>query len=698
MARAACGQWFCLQGPSIVRSSIQPSFGSESSAADPSAAGATRVSVLVVTADDGLWTRLTTDVPGLDAHQFDSVAEVIGNWNASRPAVVLIDARGQTELPPLIEKILTHGGALVPVALVDEEHRAVAATLERKRSLFDHLRVPLDVGTVRTVIDRAAEEALARLLLTSGDAGVGAGAARRKSGPALPLIGWIAGGAGLLAVGAAVFFLNGPSAPKQAAPAAVATTPQAAPVAAPAAAPSTATSGLSPDEVEAMLDGARVAMREKRYIDPAADNALGRYKNVLDVDPTNGEARQGLDRIAELLIGRAAAAITAHDYSTALRAVEVARSLKPDHPRLAALDAQLGERMHDLSVTQIQAALQANSFTRATTLIQQAERAGNVPAAQLEALKQDMLRRQAAAEVANIVHLAQARIAQGKLLDPADDNAKHYLQQLQARGGAAQVDELGRLTDAYNRRVTLEARAAMTRGAYADADAWIAELKSNGVPAAQLTALQREIEKSQQAARGPDAQRLAQLVRDRIQGHRLTSPENDSALHYFRALSTADGQSAALPALKDSLVAGLLDQAKSASGSGNGADAQAAADAARELGVPFAQIAAAQANGTATAQPAMATPPKLLKTLAPIYPDRAAAAGTEGWADVEFLVNAKGTTENVHVVASEPKAVFDQAAVVAVKKARFEPAKAADGSALAITTKFRVRFALQASK
>ena len=682
----------------MVRSSTQPSFGSETSAADASAAGAVRVSVLVVTADDGLWTKLTTGVPGLDAHQFDSAAEVIENWNASRPAVVLIDARGQAALPPLVEQILTHGGALVPVALVDEEHRAVAATLERKRTLFDHLRVPLDIGTVRTVIDRAAEEALARLLLTSGDAGVGAGTPRRKPGPALPLIGWIAGGLGLLAIGAAVFFLNGPSAPQPAAPATVATKVQPAVAAEPAAAPSSATTGLSPDEVEAMLDGARVAMREKRYIDPASDNALGRYKSVLDVDPTNGEARQGLDRIAELLISRAAAAITARDYSTALRAVEVARSLKPDHPRLPALDGQLGERMHDLSVTQIQAALQANSFTRATTLIQQAERAGNIPAAQLEALKADMAKREAAAEVATIAHLTQARIAQGKLLDPSDDSAKHYLQLLQAKGGAAQADELSRLNDAYNRRVTLEARAAMTRGAYSDADAWIAELKANGVPSTQLVALQREVEKSQQAARGPDAQRLGQLVRERIQSRRLTSPDTDSALHYYRALSSVDAQNAALPALKDSLVAGLLDQAKSASGAGNTADAQAAADAARELGVPFAQIAAAQANGTAAAQPAMATPPKLLKTLAPLYPDRAASAGTEGWVDVEFLVNVKGTTENVHVVASEPKTVFDQAAILAVKKAHFEPAKATDGSALAITTKLRVRFALQGSK
>ena len=256
----------------MVRSSTQPSFGSELSDPDPSAQGATRVAVLVVTSDDALWTRITTGVPGLDAHQFDSAAELAGAWNAARAAVVLIDARAEAGLQASVERVLTHGGALVPVAMVDEEHRTAAAALERKRTLFDHLRVPLDPGTARTVIDRAAEEALARLLLTSGDAGVGAGKPRRRSVPALPLVGWIAGGLGLLAVAAAVFFLNGPSTPEPATPVAgapatpAATPPEPATTATTAAPPNAAqTTGISPDEIEAMLDSARAAMRDKRW-------------------------------------------------------------------------------------------------------------------------------------------------------------------------------------------------------------------------------------------------------------------------------------------------------------------------------------------------------------------------------------------------------------------------------------------------
>ncbi|SRR5579871_491718 len=680
----------------MVRTSTRPSFDSPAAGADGAQAAEARVAVLVVTADDALWTTLAGAVPGLDARQFDSAAELVANWAATRPAVVLIDSRAAGSLAASVECVLTHGGALVAVALVDEEHRTAAAALERKRSLFDHIRVPLDAGTARTVIDRAAEEALARLALTDGEVGVGAGSPPRKTKSGLPLIGWIAAGLGLLAVAAGVFFLNGPSGTEQAPKTAAApsTAPAAATAPATSAAPAAATTGLSPEEVEAMLDSARNAMREKRYIDPPADSALTRYKAVLDVDPANGEARQGLDRIADLLLARATTALGTRDYNTALRALEVARSLKPDHPRLAALDAQLGERMKDLTVTQVQAALQANAFTRANNLIQQAERTGSIPAAQLEALKQDAARRESAAELANLARMAQARIAQGRLLEPADDSAKHYLQALGARGGYP-ADDLARLNDAYVRRVTVEAKAALARGAGADFDAWAAELKASGVPAAQIQALQRDSDKAKEQARTTDVQRLAQQVRDRIASHRLTSPDSDSALHYYRALAAADASNAALPALKDALVAALLEQTRTASIAGDSAGAQAAADAARDLGAPFAQIAGAQAAGAQAAKPQMATPPKLTRGLSPVYPERAATAGTEGWVDVEFTVNVKGGAEEAHVADASPPGVFDQAALNAVRKARFEPAKSTDGTPMSVSTRMRVRFSLK---
>lgn len=57
----------------------------------------------------------------------------------------------------------------------------------------------------------------------------------------------------------------------------------------------------------------------------------------------------------------------------------------------------------------------------------------------------------------------------------------------------------------------------------------------------------------------------------------------------------------------------------------------------------------------------------------PDYPPRALARGIEGWVQVQFSVTATGTVREATVVASEPRNVFDQAALRAVTRWRYNP-------------------------
>jgi TonB family protein len=611
-----------------VRPSPKPSFRSVPPAA--AASSAPRVSVLVVTADDALWSPLAPVAGGRDAHQFDSVAELIGQWATGRAAAVLIDARAIGSLEAAVQGLLAHSTALVPVAIVDDATRAAAAALERKRLLFDHLLLPLDGGTARTVLDRAAEEAAARLSLAAGDpappqrAGADAGAAR-SLGP------WLAiAAAAMVAVAGLGWWLTRPELPAPSATPAAAprTTPAEPAPAAPAAARAPGAKGPAStpaEEVEARLDRARVAMRDKRYVDPASDNALAHYRAVLDLEPQNGEARQGLDRIAELLIARAGSAMAAKDYAAALRSLETARSLKPDHPRLAALDLQVGQRLKDLSATQVMAALQANAFARAATLLAQAEKTGAIPADQIAQLRAEAARRETDVQLSELERLCQARISQGRLLEPASDSARFYLRQLQDRGGPQAADVVARLNDAYAKRLGSEARAAIGRAAWADVEALVAELRTanGGASLAQAQALQK------------DADRVREQLKARA---------------------------------------------------AEAADARANADAARE--------ASAAGAAASTAAPVAVSAPKLLSALAPVYPMRAAAAGIEGWVEVQFDVTVAGIPQNLHVIAAQPTGTFDSAALGAVRRAHFTPAKTADGTPIAQSVTLKLRFAL----
>jgi protein TonB len=57
----------------------------------------------------------------------------------------------------------------------------------------------------------------------------------------------------------------------------------------------------------------------------------------------------------------------------------------------------------------------------------------------------------------------------------------------------------------------------------------------------------------------------------------------------------------------------------------------------------------------------------------PEYPPRELARGTEGWVRVQFAVTTIGTVRDAVVVASEPDAVFDQAALKAIARWRYNP-------------------------
>lgn len=57
----------------------------------------------------------------------------------------------------------------------------------------------------------------------------------------------------------------------------------------------------------------------------------------------------------------------------------------------------------------------------------------------------------------------------------------------------------------------------------------------------------------------------------------------------------------------------------------------------------------------------------------PEYPRRAVQRGIEGWVQVQFTITAAGTVKDVKIVDAEPRKVFDEAAVKAVSRWRYNP-------------------------
>lgn len=76
---------------------------------------------------------------------------------------------------------------------------------------------------------------------------------------------------------------------------------------------------------------------------------------------------------------------------------------------------------------------------------------------------------------------------------------------------------------------------------------------------------------------------------------------------------------------------------------------------------------------------ASANRPAILITAAgPDYPLEARISGIQGYVKLIYDVTVEGEVVNVRVLAANPVGVFDEAAVAALKRWRFSPAKTGD--------------------
>lgn len=86
--------------------------------------------------------------------------------------------------------------------------------------------------------------------------------------------------------------------------------------------------------------------------------------------------------------------------------------------------------------------------------------------------------------------------------------------------------------------------------------------------------------------------------------------------------------------------------------------------------------------------------PRPLRRPPPEYPRRARERGVEGFVSLHLLVDARGAVREVRVIDAEPKGLFEEAAVNAVRRWTFEPGRE-DGNAVEAWVRQVVRFALE---
>ncbi len=629
-----------------------------------------KLPALLVTEDDSLWPQVGADLSSdLVLKQVDSIDELINSAPSGQAAIVLWDARNHPEPAAVLSRLHLHSSRFAIVAL-DDAGSADAWTLPiQHRQVVAHVSLPISPSVLSGALDSAYEEVNSRLALL----GDGTAAPPAESGP--PKRTWLVpaviGGVLAAAVGAYLFSGSGSTEIKPAPSAAAKPNNGSATPAAAVKSPAEAD-----EKADALIEKAQQAMLDRHFIDPLAGSALSLYREVLAIKPDNGEARQGLQRLSEILVARVQSALDDRKFDVALQFLETARSIDASDRRLAALDEKIASLRAELGPAQILAALNAQNFDRAAQLIDEAARAKSLPPAKLAQLRDEVRRRRDELEVARLLKLVDARMQQDHLIDPRNDSAIYYLDQAKQAGAAAPA--LQNPTQELLKRLTQMAHTGIQQHNFNDVDRIIAEMRGMGAPPAGITSLQRELTLARNPqAQKPDQPQYLELAQSRLAQGKLTDPDNDSALYYVNQLRAADPKNSGLAQITGAVQLQILDRARASLDAGD-----------MEKSEALVKIRQKRASAGGLLQMPEQSLTRLNK-LDVQYPVRALQSNVEGWVELGYTVGPDGAVSNVKVLNATPPRTFESSASKAVSHLRYKPV-IQGGKAIAVGTQVRI--------
>jgi len=613
------------------------------------AAGKHQPPMLVLSRDAALVDVVRRSVPrGTRVVAAPSLDQAAGQLPTLQPGVLLIDTNCATDIGSMVTQLSQHFPDMVVVVAGKSEDSQSLMRLTAAGQIYRFLLMPLSQGQTRLTLEAAfnRHEELGATTQRLSSGGEGGG---KKN----YIMNYGLMGAGLVVVIGLIWFvmswLAGDDAPTPTADSSV-------------AAPS--------DPAASELALAKQALDAGKLIEPAGESALDLYRSALSINPGSQEAREGVRAVADKVLERGETALLAENLEEAIAAVELARDIQPDHPRLQFMDSQIQRERERIKLTQA-----AEVGTKVSALLAQATQ-----------------RMDANRLVTPPGSSARDSIAEARRLDPTDPAVL-----------AANRDLINRVVSA--------AQQAASSGNADQAQSLATAARQMGYAGSGLAGIDRALADARNAAtKSAKADTEIATARKRITDGQLLEPAGDSAKDHIAAARTAEPSRPEIAELNNMLATKLLEQARAALNAQQLDRAKQLTTAARETGVRSQDAAIAQldreidsrrstalASRTAVATkaedsgPVAATSLKRTRTVAPDYPESARRRNISGWVEVVFTVTPRGTVSDAEIRSSSPEDVFDDAALRAVRQWRFEPATK-DGEAVATRTMVRLKF------
>jgi TonB family protein len=415
---------------------------------------------------------------------------------------------------------------------------------------------------------------------------------------------------------------------------------------------SSAASG-SNASIDELSDSARAAATAGQVFNPPGRNAIELYLAASQLEPDNQSVAAELATVVERALGMAESSLLAGNSTDAAAALQRVALAEPNNARLPFLNAQLTQMQLRDYLSDARQAIRDGRFEDAAAALKSARSLNLNDTTEIEVVARELSASLSEQRVDDVLAKAKARLDEGKLTSPSNNNARYYYELALSNdpGNAAAVQGLSAVAS----RLVLQARNEIDAGRFEAAEVLLADARRLDPNSSEIANSSAALSSARDSV--AQQQRAAEQRSAAAQQAASQAPAKTFAVEATAADAMKDEKVEITPsAVPVSAAAEEAGAAEEESGSGAGADTAPQQTVEAPKIVP---IAASALNRT--------------KYVAPKYPRAAQRRGLTGWVEVEFTVDLDGSVKSVSVIASDPGVTFVSAAVNAVEKWEFEP-------------------------
>ena len=471
--------------------------------------------------------------------------------------------------------------------------------------------------------------------------------------------------------------------------------------------PQTAVDAAS--EIDDLLQEARLAADAGQVYDPPGGNAIELYLAATEVAPGNETVQAEFAAIIEQALTLAESALLERRLADAGAALERVELAQPGNSRLPFLTAQLSQLQVREYLDSARTAIREGRYEDARASIDNARAVPVDDTSEIDLTAEELSAALSEQQVDEVLTRASARLEEGKLISPSNDNARYFYELALTNDPDNSAARQGLITVAD--KLVLRARAEIDVGNLNLGEDLIAEARRLDPTSSELAAAANALQAardSQEQERIAAEQRAAEqrAAAERAAAERAAADreaaERAAAEKAAAERAVADAAAAERQAAEKAAAAQAADQEQPPVAMAAQADTNTVADAV-EQEQPSADSTQAEVTDTASAaetsaaesvRPVPVSSLNRTKYVAPRYPRSAQRRGVSGWVDVVFTVDIDGSVAEIDVINSDPGTTFVDAATNAVENWEFEPV-IENGVAIRQRAAVRMMFAME---